>query len=124
MDLSLELSPNHPDIFSLYFIFYGIELNLSANLIHRLVKLYDCSQSHSYQEPYSSLVHLNETEPGSPVEDQNPEKLAKKFEKYIPIVNYTFTFKDPIIKMHPYSHFLIAPIVSQVILETLNYQFY
>lgn len=32
------------------------------------------------------------------------EKLAKKFEDYLPILKNSFVFKEPVIKFHPYSH--------------------
>lgn len=120
MDINLELNPNQPDIFSLNFIFYGIQVNVSANLIHRLVKIYDCSLAHTYTEPYASLTSAKSSTSLTElvlIDDlsskTNTEKLARKFEKYIPTLNYTFTFKEPVIKFHPYSHFLIASIASQ-----------
>ncbi|CAF0864916.1 unnamed protein product, partial [Brachionus calyciflorus] len=123
-DVDIKLEINQPDIFSLYFILYSVEINVSANLIHRLCKLYDCSLDHGYYEPYakndkfksdsstSLLDGCDGVDPSSPL-SHSPVKMARKFEKYIPVVNQNFIFKQPVIKFHPYSHFLIAPIASQ-----------
>ena len=115
-DLDTKLNIN-PDKFSLYFLFYKIELNLSANLLHRVLKIYEISQSHLYTEPYSSLNQPNESKlaEADAADDSNHirqklnvEKLAKKYEKYLPLFSYNIVFKEPLIKFHPYSHFLMS----------------
>ena len=117
-ELETDQSSSQPDIFSLYFIFYGIDINLSANFVHRVFKLYDCSRMHNYTQPYSQLNDHNDGLSGSNFGDEASSKimienLAKKFEKYVPLFNQTFVFKDPSIKFHPYSHLLLtsAPVI-------------
>ena len=134
MDINIELSSSHPDIASLVFILYDIEVNVSANLLHRTVKMFECSRQHEYTRPYSTLAHsppvfnensisaylaelmsqqeLNATDEIST--QLHLKRIAKKLEKYIPLMNVSCTIKNPKIKMHPYSHFLIASIASQV----------
>jgi hypothetical protein len=101
------------------------------------MKIWDCSQSHSYTEPYSSGKPItsptttattnsdnnqtssnpNEstTSIGSDIDlnsEVDIEKLAKSLEKHLPKSNLTLLLKDPTIKLHPYSHYLIAPIAA------------
>ncbi|RNA25153.1 vacuolar sorting-associated 13B isoform X1, partial [Brachionus plicatilis] len=121
-DVDIELSTNQADIFSLYFIFYSVEINVSANLVHRLCKIYECCLNHQYTEPYSRFQKLKSESNSSFVESvesvdqigtQSPIKKARQFEKHTPIRMTNFIFKQPLIKFYPYSHFLIAPIASQ-----------
>ena len=119
-DESIETNLNS-DVFSFYLLLYKIELNLSANFMHRILKVYESCQSHSYSRPYSSGLsnkqqkqQANITEidslAGSYHEQQkiNIEKMAKKFEKYLPHLNHSIILKEPVIKIHPYSHFLVT----------------
>ena len=120
LNSSQIMSPN--DIYSQSFIFYGLELNISANFFHRLFKLIDRAQSHSYSRPYSSFYLNQQSNFNSQLDTSmtevnlnneinsklNIESLAKKLEKHIPLINTTFTLKDPSIKFYPYSHFLIS----------------
>ena len=89
--------------------------------MHRILKVYESCQSHSYSRPYSSGLsnkqqkqQANITEidslAGSYHEQQkiNIEKMAKKFEKYLPHLNHSIILKEPVIKIHPYSHFLVT----------------
>lgn len=62
----------------------------------------------SYDYSFSNIKNeLNEDLMGkSNAERQEKiEKLAKKFETYLPLLKNSFVFKEPIIKFHPYSHF-------------------
>ena len=109
-----------PDIFSLYILFYNIQVNLSANFLHRFLKIYECYQSHLYTQPYSTYG-VNQSRLAETVEDLEPanhrkqkiqiDSLARRFEKYLPLLKQSFVFKEPIIKFHPYSHF---PLVTHV----------
>ena len=101
------------DIFSVCLLFYGFNVNLSADFLHRAFKLFDCSQKHSYTHVYANDPYESLSQNNSPVNDefslkQTVETLAKKFEKYVPIFNETFTFKDPVIRFYPYSHSLLT----------------
>lgn len=123
-DVDIELSTSQADIFSLQFLFYSVEINVSANLMHRLCKIYECCLNHGYTEPYSRVQNLrceSNTSFGESVESvdhpyptSSPMKKARKFQNHIPVRVTNFIFKQPTIKLHPYSHFLIAPIASQV----------
>ena len=132
-DNDLEISNKEmpkPDISSLYLLLYKIELNLSANFMHRMLKLYESSQSHAYKRPYSSLSSCNSSSSsylnlndlvvttttttidtnnlaGSYHEQQklNIERMAHKLEKYVPLISYNIILKEPSIRFHPYSHF-------------------
>jgi len=125
LDESQELIggiPPKPDISSLYLILYKIELNLSANFMHRMLKLYESSQSYAYKRPYSSVsnrsssnLNLNEVQvtsidtnlAGSYHEQQklNIERMAHKFEKDVPLISYNIILKEPSIRFHPFAHF-------------------
>jgi vacuolar protein sorting-associated protein 13B len=132
-DLNSSQFMSSNDIYSQSFIFYGLELNISANFFHRLFKLIDRAQSNSYSRPYSSYYlnqqstlntskldsSFNELNLNNEINSKiNIESLAKKLEKHIPLINTTFTLKDPSIKFYPYSHFLIS--TSQ----DINYESY
>lgn len=123
IDIDKDMLTSQTDIFSLQFLFYNVEINVSANLGHRLCKIYECCLSHNYTEPYSRVQKLRCESNTSFVEsvegiDQNLNnrqmKKARKFENHTPKRFTNFIFKQPTIKLHPYSHFLIAPIASQV----------
>lgn len=134
-EMDIKLNSNAQEINSLYVILYGVEVNFSANLMHRLLKLYDCSKSHAYTESYMAKFASNrEREAAAAVaaglRPENPpqptsasmddiltkisiEKAAKNLEKHLPAFNLTIMLKEPLLKLHPYSHFSIAPIASQ-----------
>lgn len=122
-DINLEPITNQTDIFSLYFLFYSVEINFSANLMHRLCKIYECCLNQEYKDAYSRAKKLTcesntsfaeSSEGTDPSPSQSPIKKARQFEKHTPKKVTNFVFKQPTIKFHPYSHFLIAPIASQV----------
>lgn len=103
-----------PEVYSFYLLLYKIELNLSANFMHRFLKIYESTQTHSYTQAYSSNVikpaNSIESLTGSYHEQQKTsiERLAHKFEKYSPLMNYNIILKEPSIQLHPYSHYLVA----------------
>jgi hypothetical protein len=92
------------DIFSLYLLFYSFDINFSANLLHRAMKIYEASQNHSYSHRYSS-----EYTPTDIIDSNHIAEMARKFEKNVPLQHMTFIFKTPIVKIYPFTHFpLIA----------------
>ena len=101
------------DVFSMCFIFYGINVNVSANFLHRAVKVFESSQKHSYTHAYAADPYEFFSQKNTNINDDMSiklmvENLAKKFEKYVPIFNETFTFKDPVIRFYPYTHSSLA----------------
>jgi len=107
------------DVFSLCLLFYGLNINLSADFLHRAFKVFDCSQKHSYthvfaSDPYEFLSQNNATATDELSVKQMVETMAKKFEKYVPLFNQTFTFKDPVIRFYPYSHSLLTTTTNQL----------
>ena len=115
-----------PDIYSLYIIFYKISVNVSANFLHRLLKIYESYQSHIYSHPYSDyqtgFSNLLDTNDESSFGKQKSqiESLAKKFEKYIPLQKNSFIFKEPLIKIHPFSHLPAGQTTQVIFLERLT----
>lgn len=108
-----------PDVYSLYIIFYKISVNLSANFLHRLLKIYESYQSHIYTHPYSdyqaaeaanfylldtSDENINFGKLNAERQKIQIESLANKFEKCLPLQKNSFIFKEPRIKIHPFSH--------------------
>lgn len=89
---------------------------------NRAIKIWDCLNSHSYCEPYGTPVEstgsnndfgcLNESGSDEVLSPAEVEILAKKLEKQISIVNFTLLLKEPVVNLHPYSHYLIAPIAA------------
>jgi hypothetical protein len=136
MDLNIELNSSHPDMASQVLILYSIDVNLSANLVHRVSKIIECAYAHTYSQPYSTkalsppvfnpnsisayLADLlaQHEQLNSATDEINAqlklERIARKLEKYIPLTSLSITFKEPHVRFHPYSHFFIAPIASQV----------
>ena len=110
-----SLDKSQPDdVFSMCFIFYGLRVNVSANFLHRAFKVFDCSQKHSYTHAYAVDPYEFLSQRSTSISDELTlklmvESLAKKFEKYVPLFNETFTFKDPVIKFYPYSHSSLTP---------------
>lgn len=115
-----------PDIYSLYIIFYKISVNLSANFLHRLLKIYESYQSHIYSHPYSDYQatasnlldtsddNINFGKPNTDRQKIHIESLANKFEKCLPLQKNSFIFKEPLIKIHPFSHLPVGQ-TNQVI---------
>lgn len=116
-----------PDIYSLYIIFYKISVNLSANFLHRLLKIYESYQLHIYTHPYSdyqaaansnlldtSDENINFGKLNAERQKIQIESLANKFEKCLPLQKNSFIFKEPRIKIHPFSHLPVGQ-TNQVI---------
>lgn len=136
MDLNIELDSAQPELSSAIIILYGLEVNFSANLLHRALKVYQCSQAHSYTTPYSSSIlgplifnpnsisaYLSNlwAQLESNLNDEanaqlKLERIARKLEKYIPLKNVSITLKEPCVRLYPYSHFIISSIACQVII--------
>lgn len=82
--------------------------------------------SHTYSEPYGSLKSVchdtsnmeNVNEEYSSADDI--EKIAKHLEKNISFANFTMLVKEPVVKLHPYSHYLIAPIATSYQLSAID----
>ncbi len=110
--METSYSKNEQEISSLCVLFYKIEVNFSANFFHRILKLYECYQSNLYLHPYSSYDQVPSDQEIF-TSELIIEKLAAKFEKYSPLLKQTLIFKEPTIKFHPFTHFLVAP-ASQV----------
>jgi hypothetical protein len=142
MDLNIELNQSHPDMDSIVFLFYGTEVNVSANLLHRVEKIIECALAHTYSHRYDSqanppplvfnansisayLSDLFAQHETSLTDELNAqlklERIARKLEKYIPLTNLSVTLKEPHVRFHPFSHFMIAPIASQVFLNLTNH---
>jgi hypothetical protein len=116
----------------MYFLFYDVHVNFSANLLHRFMKLYDGLYSRKYARPYSSLnrqsipansfstsgvstngYDMPSESTSTNLEDKKDfENLARKLEKHVLLSKYNFVFKKPLILLHPYSHLIVTPQVS------------
>ena len=135
----LTSAPQTTTIAALSFIFYGLQLNISANLLHQVLMLVDRSQTRPYKKPYSSnaagLQDTGETAAGAGGDKANEaaagevnvdldsiELMAMQFEKYVAQFSTTVTLKEPAIRFYPYSHFLIPTSRVICMFRLLNIQ--
>ena len=135
---------NEKELASMYLVFYNLKLNISANLVHRVLKIYDRSQAHSYARPYSSLTSLSTLTGATALSNEAPatademttssvksnrplltEALAKRFEKYLPLRTSNFILKEPLVVIQPFTHLFMSSTLSQqhaIYESTLNLQ--